>query len=86
MSFKERLRRKNRTLLEMHLGMLFFGAVFQIIGAAGFLTGISFLSDLFIYTLSLWVGVFLAMLSAYHIYRTLDRSLDLGEAASKLIV
>jgi hypothetical protein len=70
----------------MHIGMLFFGAVFQIIGAAGFLTGISFLSDLFIYTLSLWVGVFLAMLSAYHIYRTLDRSLDLGEAASKLIV
>ncbi len=86
MSFSEVLRKKNRTLLEMHIGMLFFGVIFQILGGLGFLAGLSFLSNLLIYTLSLWAGVFLAMLSAFHMYRTLDRSLDQGEAAAKLIV
>ncbi len=85
MSFVEMLRKKNRTLLEMHVGMLFFGIVFEVLGLLGYLLGISFLQNLLRYTLSLWAGVVLAMLSAVHMYRTLDRSLDQPEAASKLI-
>ena len=85
MNLKEVLRRKNRTLLEMHIGMLFFGLLCQILGGLCALGGVKVLQDQRDYSLSLWVGIVLAMLSAIHMYRTLDRSLDQGEAAVKMI-
>lgn len=85
MNLKEVLRRKNRTLLEMHIGMLFFGLLCQIMGVLCALGGAKVLQDQRDYSLSLWVGIVLAMLSAIHMYRTLDRSLDQGEAAVKMI-
>lgn len=85
MNLKEVLRKKNRTLLEMHIGMLFLGLLCQIVGVFLALAGVKVLQDQWEYALSLWVGIVLAMLSAVHMYRTLDRSLDLGEAAAKMI-
>ncbi len=85
MIFKEVLRKKNRTLLEMHIGMVFFALVCQVIGMLCALAGIRVFEDLWNYTLSLWVGMVFAMLSSVHMYRTLERSLDLGEAAGKMI-
>ena len=85
MSFKEVLRKKNRTLLEMHMGMLFFGSLCQIIGLICGLAGLKVLQNQWNYALSLWFGIVLAMISAVHMYRTLDRSLDQGEAAVKMI-
>ena len=69
---------KNRTLLEMYLGMMFFGLVCQIVGAF-------VVKDQVIYALSLWCGIIAAMCSACHMYRILDRALDLGDEAAKLI-
>lgn len=85
MSFKEVLRKKNRTLLEMHIGMLFFGCLCQIIGLICGFAGLKVLQNQWNYALSLWCGIVLAMISAVHMYRTLDRSLDQGEAAVKMI-
>ncbi len=84
MNFKEILRKKNRTLLEMHIGMVFFAVVCQVAGVLCAMAG-KVLEDQWNYALSLWFGIVLAMLSAVHMYRTLDRSLDLGEAAAKMI-
>lgn len=79
MKIVEALKKKNRTLLEMHLGILFLGIVCQLIGA--FLV-----KNQFFYAISLWFGILLAMTSAVHMYRTLDRALDYDEkTAAKLI-
>lgn len=79
------LQKRNRTLLEMHIGMIFFGVLCQIIGMIVLFTGILTSQSPWVLTWSLWVGVAVAMVSAWHMYRTLDRSLDYGEAAPKMI-
>lgn len=79
MKIVEALKKKNRTLLEMHLGILFLGIVCQLIGAL-------LVKNQFFYAISLWFGILLAMTSAVHMYRTLDRALDYDEkTATKLI-
>ncbi len=79
MKIVEALKKKNRTLLEMHLGILFLGIVCQVIGA--FLV-----NNQFYYAKSLWFGILLSMVSATHMYRTLDRALDFDEkTATKMI-
>ena len=92
MNLLEILRKKERTLLEMHIGMFFFGLVCEIIGltcmafgSAGKPEWMPGMEHAVIYTLSLWGGIAAAALSAWHMYRTLDRSLDYGESASKMI-
>lgn len=78
MKLMEALRKRNRTLVEMYIGMLVFGIVCQM-------TGVLFVTHRLVYALSLWLGVCLAMLAAWHMYRSLDHALDLGEAAVKLV-
>ena len=79
MKILEILRQKNRTLLEMYLGMIFFGLVSQMVGAL-------IVHDQVRYAASLWFGILLAAVSAYHLYKTLDRGLTYDEnTASKVI-
>ncbi len=78
MQLIETLKEKNRTLLEMYLGLLFWGMICQLVGMI-------FVQDKLYYTLALWFGIALASVSILHMYRTLDRALDLGEAATKMI-
>lgn len=68
----EVLRQKNRTVLEMHMGILFVGMVCQIIG-------VCFVKNQALYAGSLWFGIVMAMVSTLHMYRTLDRALSLEE-------
>ncbi len=72
MKITEALKKINRTLLEMYFGILFFGIVCQVIGA--FVA-----KEQLYYSLSLWFGIVLAMVSSFHMYRTLDRALDYDE-------
>lgn len=75
----EALRQKNRTLLEMHIGIFFLGIVCQLVGA--FLV-----KDQLMYAKSLWFGILLAAINVVHMYRSLDRALDYDEkTANKLI-
>lgn len=78
MRLSEALKKWNRTLLEMDLGMLAWGILCE-------LAGIWFMEKKLLFSLALWLGVGMAMLAALHMYRSLDRALDQGEAASKLI-
>lgn len=72
------LKRKNRTLLEMHIGMLFFGVCCQIAGAL-------IVEVQGRYAVSLWFGVAFAFAASIHMYRTLERAMASGADASKLV-
>ncbi|MBO4749970.1 MAG: ATP synthase subunit I [Lachnospiraceae bacterium] len=66
----ESLRKKNRTVLEMELGILAFGIIFQ-------LGSLPFPGARLPRAVSLLIGCILAGLAVLHMYRTLDRALDL---------
>lgn len=73
------LKKINRTVLEMELGILFLGVLAQIIGAF-------VVKDQVMYAKSLWFGILLACASTCHMYRSLDRALDQPEkTASRMI-
>ncbi len=78
MKIIERLKKINRTLLEMHMGILFFGVCCQAAGAfAAERQGY--------YAASLWFGIAFALAASVHMYRTLDRAVASGPDASKLV-
>lgn len=72
------LKRADRTLLEMHTGMLLYGIVCQVAGA--FLA-----KDQLRYASSLWFGILLAVTGSIHMARTLDRALTDSGSAAKMI-
>lgn len=72
------LKSRNRTLLEMHMGILFFGICCQVVGA--FIA-----EDQWYFAKSLWFGIIFALVASVHMYRTLDRALWYGEEAQKLV-
>lgn len=72
------LKKTDRTLLEMHTGMLFAGIVCQIAGAC-------IVQDQIRYAAGLWFGILFAAVSCIHMGRTLDRALAEGADAQKLI-
>lgn len=71
-AMRNTLKKINRTVLEMDLGILFLGVLAQIIGA--FIA-----KDKMMYAGSLWLGILLALAATYHMYRSLDRALDQPE-------
>lgn len=64
-------RKIDPTLLELWLGMLAYGVVFEIVL-------LFFFRDP-AYSIGLWIGVFLAVAGAFHMWWSLDRGLDLPE-------
>ena len=78
MKIIEALRKKNRTLLEMHVGMVFFGALCQ-------LAGILAVREKGIYSVSLWFGVAFAFAGSIHMCRNLDRALLCGGEAAGIV-
>ncbi len=74
----EKLRKINRALLELCLGIVFLGLLCQFIG-------MWFAESKLYYTLALWLGVALAFVTAVHMYRTLDKALDHGANATKMV-
>ena len=74
----EKLRKINRALLELCLGIIFLGLLCQLIG-------MWFAESKLYYSLALWLGVLLAFITAVHMYRTLDKALDYGADAVKMV-
>lgn len=72
----EKIKKINRALLELWLGILFTGLLVQFIG-------MWFVESKLFYSVALWIGIVLALLTVYHMCRTLDRVLDLGDGAQK---
>lgn len=78
MKIVEVLKSKIRVLLEMNMGILFCGLIIQIVGSF-------FVENQWYYARGVWFGIALAMISTLHMYRSLDRALDMGADASKLV-
>lgn len=69
---KEKIAGVNKTLIELLMGIMLYGIVCQAAGA--------FLADRpAYYSSGLWVGIITAMAAAVHMYRGIDRALDLEE-------
>ena len=66
-------------MLELDLGILFCGVVCQLVGM--WLT-----QHKVMYTAALWLGILLALAASWHMYRTIDRAMDLGESAAKVLI
>lgn len=75
----EALRKRNRTLLEMQAGILFFGLICQLVGSF-------IVREQMPYAASLWFGLAFAFAASIHMYRTLDRALWCGKDASAIVV
>ncbi len=74
----EKVKKINRALVELWIGILFTGLVFQLVG-------MWFAENKCLYTVALWIGIVLALVTVVHMYRTLDRALDLGAGAQKAV-
>lgn len=71
---KEKITRINRTLFELETGIVMFGAVCQLF--------VFLIEDKAAYSLGLWMGILVAGLSAFHMWWSLDRALELPERAA----
>ena len=79
MAMKEKIAGVNKTLIELLIGILLFGCICQIIGAF-------FVKEIASYSSGLWIGIVTALATAVHMYRSLDRALDLdADSAGKKI-
>ena len=79
MKITEIWKKINRTLLEMFLGLIFWGLILQIVGAI-------FVKQPGVYTKSVWFGILMAIAGVWHMYRSLDRALGCSEQdAGKII-
>ena len=76
MSILERLKAKNRTVLEMQLGILGIGILFQ-------LGSLPWPGDRLARAVSLFLGCSLAFAAVRHMFVTLDRALDLDEKSAQ---
>lgn len=74
-----KLKAINRGLLELDLGILFCGMVCQLVGMWP-------ARHKGMYAAALWLGIVLALLGTWHMYRTLDRALDMGDGAARAVV
>lgn len=74
----DRLKEINRGLLELSLGILFLGVVCLAVG-------VFLVEEPLLYGTALLLGVVLALITAYHMYRTLDKALNLGADAAKVV-
>lgn len=73
---KDKLKKISETLKELLIGILFYGIIVEVIG-------ICFIKDKMYFTIGLWFGVFFALAAAVHMWWSLDRALDMGDAAGK---
>ncbi len=73
----EKLKQINRGLLELSVGILFLGIICL-------LAGVIFVEEPAAYGIALILGVLLALITVYHMYRTLDKALTPGVDATKV--
>jgi len=72
---REKIAGVNKTLLELIAGIFIYGLLCQIIG-------LIFTKDAAGYSSGLWIGIVTAVAAALHMWRSLDRSLDLDEGTA----
>lgn len=68
---KKRILKINRTLFELETGIIIFGIVCQLV--------ILPFGERIQYSAGLWIGILTALIAAWHMWRSLDRGLELSE-------
>ena len=76
---KEYIKKISETLKELLIGILFYGIIVEVIG-------ICFIKDKVYFSIGLWIGIFLALAAAVHMWWGLDRAMDMGDGASKYLL
>lgn len=71
---KEKITEMNRTLFELEVGILIFGVVCELF--------VFLPEDKAGYSIGLWVGILTAAISAFHMWRSLDKGLDFEQKAA----
>ncbi len=66
----------NDTLRELLIGILAAGAMFQA-------AGVWFVKNRVSYSAGLWIGTGLALFLAWHMWKSIDEALDLGETGAQ---
>lgn len=69
----------NETLKELLIGIVVYGILIEAVG-------IWFVKEKMYFTYGLWIGVFLAVVAALHMWKSLNVGVDLGDKASKYII
>ena len=72
------LKRLNKVLPELILGILIYGILVQI-------TGIWFVKDKLSYSIGLWIGVLLAVGMAIHMAVVIEDAVSIGSSQGRLI-
>lgn len=67
----------DRTLLELWTGILLVGALGQII--------VFFVEEKAYFTIGWWYGIMLSLFMAWHMWRALDRGLNMGDKATSFL-
>lgn len=65
------IKKIDETLLELIMGILLFGIICQLVG-------VWFVKEALKYTIGLWLGILLAVLSGIHMWWSLDRNLTIN--------
>ena len=73
------MRKIDKTLLELMIGILVWGVFWQI-------AGVWFVEDKLLSSIGLWIGVILALLAAVHMYWALNKALFLDEKEAQKVV
>ena len=73
------MRKIDKTLLELMIGILVWGVFWQI-------AGVWFVEDKLLSSIGLWIGVILALLAAVHMYWALNKALFLDEKGAQKVV
>ncbi len=77
---KEKIKKMNRTLFELECGIFAMGVVLQV-------TGVWFAKEKVAYSIGVWIGILVAAIVAVHMWRSLNKALDVDEgSAGKMMV
>ena len=73
------MKNLNETLKELFIGIFFYGIIIEI-------TGLCLVRQKGYFSIGLWFGILLALAAAFHMWRSLDIGMDLGESAGKYVI
>ena len=76
---KEKLKKIDKTLKELLIGIIIYGIIVEMLG-------VCFSKEKLYFSIGLWFGIFLALAAALHMWWGLNIGLEMGEAATKYVL
>ena len=76
---KDSIKNISETLKELLTGIMFYGIIVEILG-------LCFSKQKGYFSIGLWIGIFLAMAAAIHMWWGLEKGMELGDGATKYLL